>query len=174
MKLSGNLGDTLCKKRPYSELFWSIFLLIRTLRIQSECGKIRTRITPNTNTLHAVAEVNQSFNFHYMAAYLYLKFAHFYDVVGWPITKILLFGKIKTFIMNNLIINNNGFTLFSRMKHTQNNVCFSVRLLRDYYGICPHLTSPHLSKWKPILCKQKIFRGLKKLVIILATPLKCF
>ena len=30
------------KKFPYSELFWS------------ECGKIRTRITPNTDTFHAV------------------------------------------------------------------------------------------------------------------------
>ena len=30
------------KKRPYPELFWS------------ESGKIRTRITPNTDTFHAV------------------------------------------------------------------------------------------------------------------------
>ena len=47
------------KKCPYSELFWSAFSRIRTehgvsLRIQSECGKIRTRITPNTETFHAV------------------------------------------------------------------------------------------------------------------------
>ena len=33
---------TLCKKCPYSECFWS------------ECGKIRTRKTPNTDTFHAV------------------------------------------------------------------------------------------------------------------------
>ena len=52
----------LCVKRPYSDLFWSEFSRIRTeygeisvsLRIQSECGKIRTRITPNTDILHAV------------------------------------------------------------------------------------------------------------------------
>ena len=50
------------EKCPYSELFWSAFSRIRTeygkihskygvsLRIQSECGKMRTRITPNTDT----------------------------------------------------------------------------------------------------------------------------
>ena len=47
------------------ELFWSVFSRVRTeygeirrygvsLRIQSECGKIRTSITPNMDTLHAV------------------------------------------------------------------------------------------------------------------------
>ena len=47
---------------PYSELFWSAAIFsIRTeygeifrispLRIQSECGKLRTRITPNTVTI---------------------------------------------------------------------------------------------------------------------------
>ena len=47
---------------PYSELFWSVFSQIcteykeirRSLRIQSECGKIRTRTTPNTDTFNAV------------------------------------------------------------------------------------------------------------------------
>ena len=34
---------------PYSELFWSVALCI-----QSECGKIRTRITPNTDNFQAV------------------------------------------------------------------------------------------------------------------------
>ena len=29
-----------------------------SLRIQSECGKIRTRITPNTNTFHAVKSLS--------------------------------------------------------------------------------------------------------------------
>ena len=50
------------KKCPYLELFWSVFSGIQTeyerysvsLRIQSECGKIRTRITPNTDDFHAV------------------------------------------------------------------------------------------------------------------------
>ena len=36
-------------KCPYSGLFWSVFSRIRT-----EYGKIRTRITPNTGTFHAV------------------------------------------------------------------------------------------------------------------------
>ena len=50
------------EKCPYSELFWSVFSQIcteykeirRSLRIQSECGKIRTRTTPNTDTFNAV------------------------------------------------------------------------------------------------------------------------
>ena len=38
---------TLCQKCPYSELFWSVF---SAYGVQSERGKIRTRITPNTDT----------------------------------------------------------------------------------------------------------------------------
>ena len=53
---------SLCEKCPYSELFWFTFSLIRSeygeisvsLRIQSECGKNRTRITPNMDTFYAV------------------------------------------------------------------------------------------------------------------------
>ena len=49
------------KKCPYSELFWSAFhpFGLNTekygvhLRIQSECWKIRIRITPNMDTFHA-------------------------------------------------------------------------------------------------------------------------
>ena len=53
-------GVSLRKKCLYSELFWSVFSRIPTeygeaLRIsQSECGKMRTRITPNTENLYAV------------------------------------------------------------------------------------------------------------------------
>ena len=36
-----NLTQSLRKKCPYSELFWSVF------------SRIRTRITPNTDTFHA-------------------------------------------------------------------------------------------------------------------------
>ena len=52
--------NSLLKKRPYSELLRSAFCRIRTkygvvsLRIQSEYGKIRTRITTNTNTFYSV------------------------------------------------------------------------------------------------------------------------
>ena len=49
---------SLRKKCPYSELRWSKFSFIRTdfasIRIQSECGEMQTRITPNTNTFHTV------------------------------------------------------------------------------------------------------------------------
>ena len=43
----------------YSEFFLSVFSLIGTeygeiLRIQSECGKIRTKKIPNTDTFHTV------------------------------------------------------------------------------------------------------------------------
>ena len=47
------------KKCPYLEFFWSVFSRMWTeysvsLRIQPECGKIRTRKTQNTDTFHAV------------------------------------------------------------------------------------------------------------------------
>ena len=53
---------SLLKKCPYSELFWSVFSRIRTEYSQiqsmfpykSKCEKIRTRITPNMDTFHAV------------------------------------------------------------------------------------------------------------------------
>ena len=47
---------TLREKCLYLEFFLSVFTSIRTisLRIQSECGKIRTRRTPNTDTFYAV------------------------------------------------------------------------------------------------------------------------
>ena len=46
---TNNQYTTMGKKSPYSELFQSIFS-----RIQSECGKARTRITPNMDTFYAV------------------------------------------------------------------------------------------------------------------------
>ena len=54
--------QSLRKKCPYSELFWFTFSRIWTeygengvsLHIQSECRKMRTRRTPNTDTFHAV------------------------------------------------------------------------------------------------------------------------
>ena len=50
-------GLSLRNKCPYSELFWSTFSRIRTeygeiLRIS--CGKMRTRITLNTDTFYPV------------------------------------------------------------------------------------------------------------------------
>ena len=52
------LTQTLREKYHYSELFWSAFSCIRTeygeKRMQSKCRKIRTRITPNTDTFHGV------------------------------------------------------------------------------------------------------------------------
>ena len=50
------LMHELREKCLYSELFWSAFACIWTvsLRIQSQCGKMRTRISPNTDTFYAV------------------------------------------------------------------------------------------------------------------------
>ena len=43
---------------PYSEFFWSVFCRIwteyRSLRTQSNSGKMRTRKKPNTDTFHAL------------------------------------------------------------------------------------------------------------------------
>ena len=36
----------------------SVFGHFVSLRIQSECGKLRTRITPNTDTFYAVSNFN--------------------------------------------------------------------------------------------------------------------
>ena len=62
----GNLKNKLSslalrKMCPYSEFFWPVFYRIRTeygeilsLRIYSECEKMWTRKTPNTDTFHEV------------------------------------------------------------------------------------------------------------------------
>ena len=52
-------SSSLRDKCAYSEFFQSVFSRIRTeygeiRSIQSECGKIRTRKTPNTDTFYAV------------------------------------------------------------------------------------------------------------------------
>ena len=43
------ISISLREECPYSEFFWSVFS-----RIQSKCGKMRTRETPNTNNFHAM------------------------------------------------------------------------------------------------------------------------
>ena len=60
-----NKNISLCEKCSYLGLFWSAFSSIRTefsylkirisLHIQSECGKMRTRITPNTDTFYIMS-----------------------------------------------------------------------------------------------------------------------
>ena len=58
---AGNiLNNTIREKCPYSEFFWSVFSDCVSLRIQSECRKIRTRKTPNTDTFHAVTSAKPS------------------------------------------------------------------------------------------------------------------
>ena len=52
---------SLHEKCSYLELFWSVFFRIRTeygeTHIHSECGKMRTRITPNTDTFYAAYSI---------------------------------------------------------------------------------------------------------------------
>ena len=55
-------AKTLREKFPYLELFWPLFSTFGLngkrykvpFRIQYECGKIRTRTTPKTDTFYAV------------------------------------------------------------------------------------------------------------------------
>ena len=53
-------NEALCKKCPNSELFWFAFSRILTgygsnaVRIQFECDKMWTRITPTTDTFYTV------------------------------------------------------------------------------------------------------------------------
>ena len=45
---------------PYSELsFGPHFAAFGLLRIQSECGEMQTKITPNTDTFYAVLDIAQ-------------------------------------------------------------------------------------------------------------------
>ena len=46
-----------------------------SLHIQSECGKMRTRITPNTDTFHAVLDSR-------ILSFLALSFSHFFDITS--------------------------------------------------------------------------------------------
>ena len=60
------LWDALLEKCPYLELLRSAFCRIWTEYsvshlIQSECGKIRTRITPNTDSFYAVMVHGQKY-----------------------------------------------------------------------------------------------------------------
>ena len=47
--------STLREKCQYSELFWSAFSCIRT-----EYGKMRTKITPNTDSFYGFADINKA------------------------------------------------------------------------------------------------------------------
>ena len=60
--------NSLREKCLYSEVFWSAFSLIQTeyerhsisLRIQSECAKMWTRVTPNTDFFNAAITLSDS------------------------------------------------------------------------------------------------------------------
>ena len=69
---------SLREKCPYSKFFWSVFSRIWTeygvsLRIQSKCGKIKTRKTPKADTFHALnisrSKGNQATNFGLLIEY---------------------------------------------------------------------------------------------------------
>ena len=51
-RITGKINEiTLCKKCPYSELFWCTEYLSV---LSPNAGKMRTRVTPNTETFHVV------------------------------------------------------------------------------------------------------------------------
>ena len=62
MQVQNNKRIAQLEQCSYSEFFWPFFPAFGlnmekysvSLLIQSECGKIRTRKTPNTDTFHAV------------------------------------------------------------------------------------------------------------------------
>ena len=56
------MHKTLRKKRPYSELFWSVFFP-HSVRIRTECGKKRTRITPSTDTFYVVRNIYENIKY---------------------------------------------------------------------------------------------------------------
>ena len=66
MKILISSKPTFRKKCPHSELFWSVFPTFGmntercrgSVRIQCECGKMRTRIAPNMDSFHAVLGSN--------------------------------------------------------------------------------------------------------------------
>ena len=65
-----SMSFSLSEKCPYSEFFWSVFSRIPTelerygvsLHIQSDCGKIWTRKTPNIDTFQAVLQSDADAN----------------------------------------------------------------------------------------------------------------
>ena len=74
-----HLCTSLHKQCPYSELFWFAFSLIRTeygvsLRIQSECGKMRTNTNPKKDTFHALQESNDTFLRHFILRHRHFLF----------------------------------------------------------------------------------------------------
>ena len=67
------LWKSMREKCPYSEFLWSVISRIRAeygeilciSSIQSECGKMQTRKTPNTDTFHAMSFLSKnSFSLH--------------------------------------------------------------------------------------------------------------
>ena len=70
MELKSNACQSLHEESPYSEFFCLYFPTSglnterygASLRIQSECGKIRTRKTPNMDAFHAVIITHKRIN----------------------------------------------------------------------------------------------------------------
>ena len=93
-----SLKLTLCKMRPYLELFWSVFPRIWTehgeIRTTSPYSvrmrKMRTKITPNTDTFHAVWWKNKC---NFLSSFRKLKNFYWYNCKFNSFTLIYLFLK---------------------------------------------------------------------------------
>ena len=57
-------STTLRKKSPHSELFWSVCISPYSVRMRENPGKMRTRITPNTNSFYTVQIIHFVIHFH--------------------------------------------------------------------------------------------------------------
>ena len=104
------------KKCSYSELFWSqnTERYSVSLRIQSECAKIQTRITPNTDTFHAVIIISK------LPAMMLL--LNFTDVIKkkFLVCKLYIGHDIKFLIVSNLSMSISAVT-FKFMSYMEIN-----------------------------------------------------
>ena len=112
----------LCNKYLYSELFWSALSRIRTeygktrrygvsLNMQSKCGKMPTRITPNADTFHAVWSTNET-NWQPTRIFSLERFKHIITTVR--LFKTALFEKISEGCLLLFFSSCLGYILFWR------------------------------------------------------------
>ena len=115
MFVSLNYNLPLCEKCPYSELFWSAFSRIWTSygeTLQCECGKMRIRITPNTDTFYAVYFLDLENFTHFMSQKI---ISGFTQLNLW----MLLLLKMMINCFCSMVDRRNVFGLISSRDHCQ-------------------------------------------------------
>ena len=95
----------------YSKLIWSVFSRIRTeyrqmqniSRFQSKCGKIRTRITPNTDTFYAVWQICCKIHcMNFLHSLVFISYHIYLEING------MLIKKTRTWKWNVRFLEKNG------------------------------------------------------------------